>query len=286
MHLKPLFVALLAVSTFVSGTPSPASETRIIELNGVLNTRDLGGLQTEDGRSLRTGQIIRSGEIDAIDEAGKATLDTMGVSTVVDLRTTREATEHPAEWPEGQGPARYNFPLMEQEAQEIEDMRIAIKSGTAKAEDTEALFYEAFATVPQNYAPDIRNLFDVLLAQPEGEAVLVHCSGGKDRTGIATALVLSALGVTREDIEADFLMSNVQKKADTKAVEIANQVNKANGTNMTPEAVWPSLGIRPDHLGTFYDNIATNYGSVEGYLHDALGLTAADIQTLRDRYLE
>lgn len=237
MRLKPLCAALLAVATLVTGTPSPASETRIIELNGVLNTRDLGGLQTEDGRTLQTGQIIRSGEIDAIDDAGKAKLDDMGVSTVVDLRTTREATEHPAEWPEGHGPARYNFPLMEQEAQEIEDMRVAIKSGTAMAEDTEALFYEAFATVPQNYAPDIRNLFDVLLAQPEGEAVLMHCSGGKDRTGIATALVLSALGVTREDIEADFLMSNVQKKADTKADEIANQVNKANGTNMTPEAV-------------------------------------------------
>lgn len=286
MHLKPLCAALLAVATFVSGTPSMASDTRIIELNGVLNTRDLGGLQTTDGRSLRIGQIIRSGEIDAIDDSGKAKLDELGVTTVVDLRTTREATAHPAEWPKDQGPARYNFPLMEQEAQEIEDMRVAIKSGTAKAADTEALFYDAFAAVPLQYTRDLRNLFDVLLAQPEGEAVLMHCSGGKDRTGIATALVLSALGVTREDIEADFLMSNVQKKADTKAVEIANQVNKANSTNMTPEAVWPSLGIRPDHLGTFYESIATNYGSVEGYLHDALGLTEADIQTLRDRYLE
>ncbi|MEL7046804.1 MAG: tyrosine-protein phosphatase, partial [Pseudomonadota bacterium] len=140
--------------------------------------------------------------------------------------------------------------------------------------------------VPLEHTKELRGVFDVLLGQPENGTVLLHCSGGKDRTGITTALILSALGVTRDDIEADFLMSNVQKQADKKAAEIAASVNEANGTSMTPEAVWPSLGIRADHLSTFYDSVSASYGSVDGYLRDGLGLTDEDLTRLRDLYLE
>lgn len=285
MKLRLISTVLMFAFGAIGVNVASASEARFIELNGVLNTRDLGGLKAEDGRQLRTGQIIRSGEIDEIDAEGMATLDEIGVSTIIDLRTTLETTD-PAQWPEGEGPERYNFYLMEEDAQAIEDMRAAIKSGTAKAEDTEALFYDAFAEVPLDHTEDLRRVFDVLLALPEDETVLLHCSGGKDRTGITTALVLSALGITREDIEADFLLSNVQKQADKKAAEIAAEVNEANGTNMTPEAVWPTLGIRTDHLSTFYDSVSASYGSVDGYLRDGLGLTNEDLERLRDRYLE
>ncbi len=278
--------AVLAVVVAGVSFQASAANDRKIELTGVQNTRDLGGLETQDGKRVRTGQIIRSGEIDEVNDDGIATLDGMKVSAIIDLRTTIEATASPAEWPQGQGPRRYNFPLMERDAQDIENMRAAIKSGTAKAEDTEALFYEAFASVPKNYTSDIRKVFDVLITQPDDEAVLLHCSGGKDRTGIVSALVLSALGVSRSEIEADFLMSNVQKQADKKSEEIARQVNAANGTNMTPEAVWPSLGVRADHLGKFYDGIIEEYGSMDLYFQDGLGLTDEDLETLRARYLE
>ncbi len=285
MKLRQRLTALLCALAATTGAPAIASDERIIELNGVLNTRDLGGLQTDDGRQVRLGRIIRSGELDEIDTAGMEMLDDIGVSTIIDLRTTLE-TANPAEWPEGEGPDRHNFYLMEEDAQAIENMRAAIKSGTAKVEDTEALFYAAFAEVPLEHTEEFRGLFDVLLALPKDEAVLVHCSGGKDRTGIATALILSALGVTQGDIEEDFLMSNVQKQAGKKAAEIAAEVNQANGTSMTPEAVWPSLGIRADHLGTFYDSVSASYGSIDGYLREGLGLTDEDLERLRDRYLD
>ena len=285
MKFNLAMLALAGVLTLAFTVGADASDDRAIQLNGVLNTRDLGGLETEDGRTVRLGQVIRSGEIDEIDEDGKARLDNLGVSTVIDLRTTLEASASPAEWPEGEGPKRYNVPLMDREHQDIEDMRAAIKAGVAKAEDTEALFYDAFADIPLSYSEELRDVFDVLLDQPEGETVLLHCSGGKDRTGVTTALFLSALGVTREDIEADFLMSNVQKDAENKAVEIAEKSNEANGTNMSPAAVWPTLGVRPDHLTTFYDSVEGRYGSVDAYLRDGLGLTDADITALRDRYL-
>ena len=102
---------------------------------------------------------------------------------------------------------------------------------------------------------------------------------------IVTALVLSALGVTQKEIEADFMMSNILKDPDKTSVQIAAQVNKANGTNMTPTAVWPSLGVRKSYLEEFYKSIIMRYGSVDGYLRKGLGLTDADFETLRARYL-
>ncbi len=273
---------LIAVSTL----PGIAAEDRALPLEGVLNTRDLGGLKTEDGRSVRAGQLIRSGEIDEISVNSMQNLDDMGVSVIVDLRTTAEATAHPAQWPEGKGPVRHNFPVMENESQMIEDMRASIKSGTARAEETDALFAGAFGYIATDYTDEYRDLFDVLLEQPEGQAVLYHCSGGKDRTGVATALVLTALGVTKEDIQADFMMSNALKDADNKAEQIAAEVNAAQGTSMTAEAVWPSLGVRESYLDEFYNSIEESYGSVDSYLREGLGLTDEELETLRNRYLQ
>lgn len=273
----------VALGTFM---PAQAAEDRAVPLAGVLNTRDLGGLQTEDGRTVRTGQLIRSGEIDEISPASMDQLDKMGVSVIVDLRTTSEATAHPAQWPEGQGPTRHNFPVMENESQMIDDMRASIKTGTAKAEETDALFAGAFGYIATDYTDEYRDLFEVLLRQPEGEAVLYHCSGGKDRTGVATALVLSALGVATEDIKSDFMMSNTLKDADNKAEQIAKEVNATHGTQMTAAAVWPTLGVRESYLDEFYNSVAERYGSVDGYLRQGLGLTDEDFANLEKRYLD
>ncbi|MEX0306464.1 MAG: tyrosine-protein phosphatase [Ruegeria sp.] len=276
-----------ATLLFVTSTfhPALAAEDRAVPLEGVLNTRDLGGLETQDGRTVRAGQLIRSGEIDQISAPSMQLLDDMGVSAIVDLRTTSEATAHPAQWPEGEGPARHNFPVMENESQMIDDMRASIKTGTATEAETDGLFLGAFGYIAIDYTEEYRDLFDVLLDQPEGEAVLYHCSGGKDRTGVATALVLTALGVSKDEIQSDFMMSNTLKDADNKTQQSAAEVNAGEGTNMTPEAVWPSLGVREAYLDEFYKSVEASYGSVDDYLREGLGLTDADFETLRNRYL-
>ena len=284
--IGPLGAAALTLIALAFAGPAHASETRVIELDGVLNTRDLGGLKTVNGRTVRTGQLIRSGAIDDMGPEGMARLDAMGVGAIVDLRTTSEANADPVRWPEGQGPARHNFPVLENESSLIDDMHISIRSGTADAAETDAMFHDAFGYIATDYTGELRDLFDVLLKQPEGEAVLYHCSGGKDRTGVATALVLSALGVARDDIRADFMMSNTQRDVDNAAVRIAAEVNAARGTSMTADAVWPSIGVREAYLDEFYRSVDKKYGSVDGYLREGLGLTDADIERLRSRYLD
>ena len=277
--------AVLAMALLIATMNAQSAEERAISLEGVQNTRDLGGLRTEDGRTVRKGQLIRSGEIDEIDADGKAALEDIGVTSIVDLRTTHEAA-HPAVWTGKAAPTRYNFPLMEKESDEIDQMRANIKSGIATPAQTDQLFLDAFADIPAEYEKELRELFDVLLAQPEDQAVLYHCSGGKDRTGVSTLLVLHALGVRQADIEADYYMSNLQKNADEGSIKIAAQINSARGTQMSPAAVWPTLGVRPAYLEAFYQGIEKNYGSVDAYLREGLGLSDEELTLLRDRYLQ
>lgn len=276
-------ILLLAVLLGL-GAPSRAADDRFLELGGVRNTRDLGGLETADGRSVRSGSLVRSGEIDHIDQAGRDLLDEMDVETIIDLRTAKEAA-HPAVWPEGTGPRRIAVPLMENQTGEIAEMRRRIDSGTATAEWMDQEFRDSFGTIPIEYPDQLRQVFDVLLENPEGEAVLFHCSGGKDRTGVTTVLVLTALGVTRSEIEKDFLASNVGNDADAASIRKAAKINAARGTEMKPEAVWPALGVRPSYLAHFYETIEGRYGSVDAYLEQALGLTEEDLLVLRARYL-
>lgn len=284
--LNRILTSLMVVSTLALPTEAADDAERFIDLDGVQNTRDLGGMTTEDGRTIRAGQLIRSGEIDHISPIGKSTLDDMGVTNVVDLRTTAEAGKAPAEWPDGTGPDRHNFARLERETDLIDEMRNRIGDGSAEAEWMDQSFMDTFRYIPTDYPDAIRELFDVLLTQPEGTSVLYHCSGGKDRTGVTTALILAALGVPRDQIEADFLLSNVANDPDATAEAMATRINADKGTSMSSANIWPSLGVRPSYLDLFFDTLEAEYGGVENYLHDALGLSEDDLAKLKTRYLE
>lgn len=279
-----LLTACIAVLTFAS--QATAESNRAIALEGVANTRDLGGLRTGDGRSIKPGLLIRSGEIDHISDAGKEKLEEIGVVAVIDLRTTKEATADPAVWPDGIGPTRYNFPLLERQSAIIEDMRRQIAAGTAEGKWMDQSFSDTFDYMPTDYSNEIRQVFDVLLETPPGQPVLFHCSGGKDRTGVVTVVLLSALGVTEDDIKADFMMSNELIRPDALAQMIADKVNASNGSSMKAEDVWPSVGVRPEYLKVFYASIERNYGNMDGYIQEGLGLTADEIGLMQERYLE
>ena len=192
----------------------------------------------------------------------------------------------PAEWPKGTGPQRYNFPLMEADSDLIDEMRNRLKSGTAKEDWMDQTFHDSFGSIPIDDTDSLRKFFDALLAQDADTTVLYHCSGGKDRTGVTTVLLLNALGISRDQIESDFLFSNIGNDADANSVRIAQKVNAAMGTSMTAGAVWPSLGVRPEYLKHFYNTVDSKYGSVDRYLEEALGLSKSDIETLRTRYLQ
>jgi protein tyrosine/serine phosphatase len=171
--------------------------------DGCLNVRDLGGQPTRDGGETRFGRVVRSDSVDLLSDDGWRALVDYGVRTVVDLRGDHEREERP---PRDLPVEVVHVPFMEASAedwkeieQEILAAEAAAPDGPTTTRDVYLIFLERFHA---RAAAGIRAVADA----PEG-VVVVHCVGGKDRTGLLTAFLLELAGVPRDRIGADYALS-------------------------------------------------------------------------------
>ena len=176
-----------------------------MRLEGQPNFRDVGGMETTHGALVRGRRLLRSGDFGAASDADLARLATFGDLLVYDLRSCREAGETPDRLPEGW--SRVHLPI--DEADGIRDLILdRITSGDLTPPPGD-LMAEAYRRIVARWTDTLADLMH-RLAHDRRPSV-VHCTQGKDRTGIAVALVLSALGVRWLDIETDYLRSNEQR---------------------------------------------------------------------------
>jgi protein-tyrosine phosphatase len=255
--------------------PAVASApSRVLPLEGGQNFRDLGGYRTVDGRTVKWRVLFRSGAMDTLTAGDFETLRGLGIVTVCDLRSTRERAQHPVSWPAGYTPkvlaADYDAdpgPLAK-----------VLGDPTTSGEAARAAFASLYAELPYRFAGQYRVMFHELLA---GHVPLAfNCSGGKDRTGVGAALLLSALGVPREKVMEDFLLSN-------RTMDVAKEVAKTPGrwAKFKPEAVQAIMGVDRSYLEAAFSAIDQRSGGLKGYYRRELGLSAADLKRLRSLYL-
>lgn len=250
---------------------------RFLHVADVVNFRDIGGYHTADGRTVKRGRVYRSGKLDVMTGEGRATLGAMGVKLVCDLRSTREAQAATYDLPDGV--RRHALPVHMQ-ADHREQLRAILFNPDALRDILTDIYREliidanpsVFGTII-NYVADADNL-----------PLLIHCTAGKDRTGIATALILSLLGVPDEAIIADYTLSN-RHYEDYHAFTV-NAIGRFRLLGITPDDVWPLLVARADTMRATLDHIRDRYGSVEAYVRDYAGVPQANIDALRANLLD
>jgi protein-tyrosine phosphatase len=250
--------------------------------DGVVNLRDLGGIPAAGGRRVVPGRIFRSASLYELTPAGRRALEERRIRTVVDLRSAWEQGHQPYQWPSGRHVAA---PLADDAAVSV--IWQAFMDGTM----TEAAMADWWTTTgvfdaPAIYPKSVRAVFTALLEAAPGEAVLFHCTGGKDRTGAVAALLLRALGALPGAIVADFVASNETLATPERLEELADRLNRGRSRPLSPEALFALSGVKAEWLDEMFGRLAARYGSVEAYFRDALGLTEADLEALRERYLE
>ncbi|NJL12698.1 MAG: tyrosine-protein phosphatase [Microscillaceae bacterium] len=130
------------------------------------------------------------------------------------------------------------------------------------------------------YAPVYADFFSLLLEE-KNLPLLFHCTAGKDRTGFAAALLLSALGVCRDWIYADYLASNYFRREENIRI-----IRKARLVGIPSHLITPVMEVRAEYLEAAFEEIEKEYENVENYLHQVMGLNAEKIQRLRELYLE
>jgi len=237
---------------------------------GAFNVRDLGGLHTIAGDTVRRGVAYRADGLHRLPVEEIERLSSLGVRTVVDLRTVGEIDA--AASLAADGIAVVHLPV-------LREVWPQDAFGSDAATDAVTFLVERYLEMLEEGAPAIAAIFDLLAAEAS-RPLAFHCSAGKDRTGVIAALLLSLLGVPDDDIAEDYTTSAVAME---KLVEwVRSQRPEAADAMAQQPAVF--LACPPEAMHVFLARIRERWGSVERYL-DSIGVTAPTRTSVRSAFL-
>jgi protein-tyrosine phosphatase len=229
---------------------------------------------TRDGHHVKWNQIYRSADISKLSDGDLGLLSARKISYVVDLRGTEESKKAPDRLnpntdyilcPAGSDSSLTNW------MQALTKM----KSG---GDSMMVSYYSKTEFLADRYKP----LFAKLVNLPSGEALLYHCTAGKDRTGIGSALLLYALGVPYETIMEDYLASNYYRARENEKM-VASMVQYMH---INEQVAKDMASVKKEYLDATFTALKTRYGSIEAFLSGPMGLTSAQISILKSKFLE
>lgn len=261
-----------------NGDTTIASE-RLIPMEGQPNFRDLGGLETQDNRYVKWGSIYRSGKLSDLEKQDLRYMSHLGIKSVVDLRNDIEVAKDPDKYP--RGVQYHQISLSDKEGKAYTKLRhMVMKEGYRRAKAKE-LFVGVMRSFADTLASDIKPVFDLLLSDKETTPLVYHCTGGKDRTGYTTAMILLALGVDRKTITNDYLMSNYYRKD-------ANLKNmrRIRLTGLDVETIDYAILVRKEYMDAVFEVIDEKYDGPDNYFETKFGLTEEKRNELKRRYTE
>ncbi|MBV6701596.1 tyrosine-protein phosphatase [Kitasatospora aureofaciens] len=287
---------------------------RSLGLRGAVNARDLGGYRTTDGRVLRAGTALRSDGLNHVTVDDLISLRALGLRRVVDFRSLDEvreagpdrlpglpAAEFARDLPAGaevtlepataDGVTLHHLPVFARDFDIYVTLRDALADrspetqhallGDGRAAAMMTGLYRWFVTDPvarERFATVLR-----LLAAPDGPPLLFHCSAGKDRTGWAAALLLTALGVDRETVLADYLLTN------ERSAPVVGRVMDDFGTRglmREPELLLPVFRAEPGYLAAAFGEVEAGWSDFGAFWRDGLGLDDDVLAGLRANLLD
>ncbi len=240
--------------------------------DGLLNVRDLGGHPTEDGGETRYDSIIRADSVRQLSDQGWAALVDYGVKTIVDLRTDDElAADPPAELPV----EVRHIPFFETNTEDWKGVEARLEAAVRAAPDVATATRDVYLIFLEHFDSNVAAAIRAIANAPEG-GVVVHCAGGKDRTGLLTALLLHVAGVDIDEIAADYALSEERLRPRHEQwfaeAETEEELERMKRMSQTPAA----------SIKGVFEELERRYGSVGGYLRQA-GLSDDELARARSR---
>ena len=238
--------------------------TRLLDWEGGLNARDLGGYATEDGRETRWGAVVRSAALATLTEAGRAALADYGVRAIVDLRLPAELADDPN-------------PYAEPGDHGIAYTNVSFIDPAAAPPDAVSTLAEDYLQMLDRYRQGVAEAMAAIASAPADGAVLIHCAAGKDRTGLISALLLGAVGVPAATIADDYALT-----AELLRSRELEWLENGPGERAEREAMVARYAPTAEVMLAVLAGLTERHGGVEPYLRST-GLDAGDLERLRRR---
>ena len=243
---------------------------RVVPLEGGSNFRDLGGYRTASGKTVRKGKLYRTANMAGLTEKDLVTIGALGIRTICDFRGPDETRAAPTRLP----PNAPDIHMLSIQPKVGGSVRQIMEMGEARGADVRNLITEAYRAYARDHIAQYRGFFERLTAD-DRYPIVFHCAAGKDRTGFAAAIALSALGVPRETVLEDYLLTNTYWRSTTSLPP-----------NAHPEVKQALLGAHPEYLAAAFHGLEADFGSFDGYLERGLGVDASRRQRLHSLLLE
>ena len=242
-----------------------ALNERTLSLDGGFNFRDLGGIINKEEQVLGKGLLIRSDDLANLTDNDLELLNDYPIRTIIDLRTTYERSKNPDHIPNS---CNHEVHL-DISSGHFENLVKQFRQGISNPREFMCNIYEDFV-LDETCQTQYKKFFDII-QHKNRTPILFHCTAGKDRTGFATAMILAALKVDFEQILEDYLASNIYLEQ-----------KYAHILKINPDYKY-LIEVYPEYLEKSFDTIKKNFGTIEYYLSNILGV---DLQLMEDLYLE
>ena len=236
---------------------------RLLPMEGAYNVRDAGGYKTADGKTVKWGKVFRSGDLNQLTNTDKAYLENIGIKTIVDFRTSLEKSTAP-DTSLATVVNRLEYPI--DTGNVIDMVQIALQT----VEENKQVLIDGNKLFVTDFQDVYKNFFAALMDE-NNPPLLFHCSAGKDRAGFATALFLSALGVDKETVIEDYLLSGIYVEE-----------KYASTVSLAPNLA-PLFTVYREYIEAAFDTIDEKYGGIESYLKNELGV---DLELMKTIYTE
>jgi len=246
--------------------------SRDLTWDGCLNVRELGGLPTAGGGETRTGSIVRADSVHQLSQEGWQALVEHGIRTVIDLRGDHEREDDPpAELPVDV----VHVPFMEASEAEWEEIGEEIEAAAAAAPDVAASTRDVYLIFLERFEANVARAVRAVADAPAG-GIVIHCVGGKDRTGLLSAFLLRLAGVDDATIAADYALSEerllTRHEAWFAAAESEAELERLRRIAQTPAS----------SMAGVFEELERRHGGVEGYLRHA-GVSEDELERARAR---
>ena len=263
----------------IEGRDTTILANRHIYFKKVVNFRDVGGLKTTQGRTVKWGKIFRSDNLSQLRTSEFNKFNGLNIKTVFDLRTPQEI-----EGKEDHLPANVTYvhaPSVLDHSDLLSGMRSKVLNGEISDEESIKIMAEFYRGIVADNVPALKQLLQTIVNSDE--PILYHCSAGKDRTGITTALILSILKVDRQTIVKEYLLSDYYRRQKVEKMLAKANIAKVVKPRIGVGVIQNFMSVDERYLNEAFTYIDTNYGGMDAFIKNQLGISDAQREQIIEK---